>query len=66
MASLWDSDTLATSSARFPNMAAMMVSNFARHSRESHAWRANDRLKRLEAKTVNDAQLIIGPRTRLI
>lgn len=50
-ACLWDSDTLASESARFPNVAAMMAGNFARHSKEFHAWRANDRLKLVEAKT---------------
>lgn len=50
-ACLWDGDTLATESARFPNVAAMMAGNFARHSYEFHVWRAAERLKLVEAKT---------------
>jgi tetratricopeptide (TPR) repeat protein len=50
-ACIWDSDTLATESARFPNVAAMMAGNFARHSYEFHKWRAAGRLKLVEANT---------------
>ncbi|MCX6855301.1 MAG: tetratricopeptide repeat protein [Verrucomicrobia bacterium] len=55
-ACLWDSDTmafetLASESARFPNVSAMLTGNFARHSKEFHAWRAADRLKLVEANT---------------
>lgn len=36
---LWDSDTLATESACFPDVAVMLTGTFARHSREFHQWR---------------------------
>jgi hypothetical protein len=36
MGCLWDSDTLASESARFPDMAAIMTGIFPRHSKEYH------------------------------
>lgn len=36
---LWDSETLATESARFPDVSVMLTGSFARHSREFHQWR---------------------------
>lgn len=38
-ACLWDSDTLATESARFPGVAGVMTGVFPRHSKEYHTWR---------------------------
>ncbi|MEZ0385482.1 MAG: hypothetical protein ACAI34_00345 [Verrucomicrobium sp.] len=38
-ACLWDSDTLASESARFPDVAGIMTGLFPRHSQEYHTWR---------------------------
>ena len=46
---LWDSDTLATESARFPDIAAIMTGNFPRHSKEFHEWRVKKKTRIMEA-----------------
>lgn len=43
MGCLWDSDTLASESARFPDMAAIMTGIFPRHSKEYHEWRVKQK-----------------------
>lgn len=48
-ACLWDSDTLATESARFPNVAGMMTGVFPRHSKEFHTWRVQQKLPLVDA-----------------
>src|SRR5690349_9469040 len=48
-ACLWDSDTVEAERARFPEMAEVITGNFARHSKEFHAWRAERARKRIEA-----------------
>lgn len=47
---LWDSDTLATESARFPDVAVMLTGTFARHSREFHQWRMEKKSDLVSAK----------------
>lgn len=49
LACLWDRDTLATESARFPDAAAIMSGNFPRHSKEFHEWRAKQKKALVEA-----------------
>ncbi len=49
-ACLWDNDTIASESARFPEVIDIISGNFPRHSREFHQWRI-DRAKELIAKT---------------
>jgi tetratricopeptide (TPR) repeat protein len=39
MACLWDSDTLASESARFPEIPALITGTFPRHSQEFYEWR---------------------------
>lgn len=46
---LWDSDTLATESARFPGAAGTMAGNFPRHSKEYHEWRAKKKAALVDA-----------------
>ena len=48
-ACLWDSDTLATESARFPNVAGIMTGLFPRHSKEFHTWRIQQKQPLVEA-----------------
>jgi tetratricopeptide (TPR) repeat protein len=48
---LWDSDTLATESARFPGAAGMMAGNFPRHSKEYHEWRVKQKKALVDAGT---------------
>ncbi|WP_146850610.1 tetratricopeptide repeat protein [Brevifollis gellanilyticus] len=36
---LWDSETLASETKRFPDVSALIAGTFARHSREFHQWR---------------------------
>lgn len=38
-ACLWDSDTLAAESARFPGISLLVTGTFPRHSREFYVWR---------------------------
>lgn len=40
---IWDSDTLASESARFPDIAGIMTGIFPRHSREYHEWRVKQK-----------------------
>ncbi len=42
-ACLWDSDTLATERARFPEVQGTMSGVFPRHSKEYHAWRVQQK-----------------------
>lgn len=44
-ACLWDTDTLEAERARFPEVAALITGNFARHSKEFHEWRIKQRKK---------------------
>lgn len=46
---LWDSDTIATESARFPGAAGMMAGNFPRHSKEYHEWRVKQKKALVDA-----------------
>jgi tetratricopeptide (TPR) repeat protein len=39
MACLWDSDTLAAESARFPGISKLITGAFPRHSQEFYEWR---------------------------
>jgi tetratricopeptide (TPR) repeat protein len=48
-ACLWDSDTLATESARFPNVAGIMAGVFPRHSKEYHVWRIQQKQPLVES-----------------
>ncbi|WP_174893714.1 hypothetical protein [Verrucomicrobium spinosum] len=48
-ACLWDSDTLATESARFPNVAGIMSGVFPRHSKEYHTWRIQQKQPLVES-----------------
>ncbi|WP_051946298.1 hypothetical protein [Verrucomicrobium sp. BvORR106] len=48
-ACLWDSDTLATESARFPNVAGIMTGIFPRHSKEYHTWRIQQKQPLVES-----------------
>jgi tetratricopeptide (TPR) repeat protein len=50
-ACLWDSDTIATESARFPGAAGMMAGNFPRHSKEYHEWRVKQKKALVDAGT---------------
>ncbi|QIF03119.1 hypothetical protein [Roseimicrobium sp. ORNL1] len=40
---IWDSDTLASESARFPDIAGIMTGIFPRHSKEYHEWRVKQK-----------------------
>ncbi len=46
-ACLWDSDTLAMETARFPGVAELIAGNFPRHSKAFYQWRKRDCEKRL-------------------
>lgn len=48
-ACLWDSDTLATESARFPSVAGVMTGVFPRHSKEYHTWRIQQKQPLVES-----------------
>lgn len=56
LACLWDSDTLAMETARFPGIAELIAGNFPRHSKAFYEWRKKDCEKRL-AKDPNQAAL---------
>ena len=46
-ACLWDSDTLAMETARFPGVAELIAGNFPRHSKAFYEWRKTDCEKRI-------------------
>lgn len=48
-ACLWDSDTLASERARFPEVQGTMTGQFPRHSKEYHAWRVQQKLPLVES-----------------
>lgn len=48
-ACLWDSDTLATERARFPEVQGTMSGVFPRHSKEYHAWRVQQKAPLVES-----------------
>ncbi len=50
-ACLWDSDTLASESARFPEVPSLITGLFARHSREYHQWRLQQKKAKVDAGT---------------
>lgn len=48
-ACLWDSDTLATERARFPEVQGTISGSFPRHSKEYHAWRVQQKAPLVES-----------------
>lgn len=53
-ACIWDNDTLASESARFPEVPNLITGNFPRHSREFHEWRKKD----CEQKLARDPSVV--------
>ena len=54
VACLWDSDTLAMETARFPGIAELIAGNFPRHSKAFYEWRKKD----CEARLAKDPKQI--------
>lgn len=55
-ACLWDNDTIASESARFPEIPHLITGAFPRHSREFHEWRQKTSEQKL-ARTPSDLGL---------